>query len=1255
MTRMRAPAFLLLLATSTIEAAQWLAVNVDGTAVWSSPSGVEAGAWTYATTLPFAYQDSSMALMARGGKGVTCFKDIQLVPLVAPPPTALLTYVWTGNLTLGGVSVADMTTAWVSSAMAAFTGLPPSSVYAAPAYEFSDAACTAQFTVVARTPEQRTSLITALTATADASSSTSTDSYDTADAQVPARNIGPALTAFLGRLLGGITFAAVSDLSEALGTGNDLPPTPPAPPYPTLPPAPTAPNSSAATVGCALVGGPETSFRGSVSDVQLYSYALSRQCAASLVANSTGGCTAAPPPPPLPLPPPPREAGVVMNTDDATIPGRACGLSSPANITMSGLGACVYSSAAAVALCRAAISVAAFPANAAPVTKNMVGLSDGSNVSMPFTGAPGTYAVSWRQTMQAPLSWSQSAPTVVVSVGTRTAYMARAAADSVCSMKGELSCQVVVGVGDKVTIAVYGRSIYIDSVTLLPAPVAGAPSCRAAAPPPPAAPPTAPPHPPVVRKREPPPPPLPPAFDPDHLQPGSMVQHGVVVAPITSIPLGVVTAVRMVGMSGASALVPLLTLIVFEAPASVQVPPDAAVSTGATPTLGAGFCGLGSPGARAIALHTATEARALLLAMADGTLPFNVTDWGVMDALSAALTTAALNAPGVPPYSAGLLVPSPSGSVWQATDSSGDITITLLQADNSLVGSSLRMCAVATATPKLRRRLVQAPSGIASDSGSIAMSAAPSPPPPPSPAPPPPIYVDFSTLTYRGADTDYVFDTNPFRCQPATVDVFANESLVVVKVTSYSEVTGDASGVVLNYGRSEFTYATFNPLLAALQPWTNGNELDTSRAFDAMNATDDPHRFDGTCSLSAAELLLPTVRTITNAPPPDTGWAPGMTTSDLKGITPQAAGCAYPVYAQRADGSYAQASGSPADAPDEHLFWSASANRSPSWAVRQTTCGASTSDQCSPTRPFAFHAPPGATGVVACTLRTEAILVMPLTQFMTNVAVETSPLGGSSVRTFQWSLSTVEVASSSAVNASMGVDVYNWRVTHAPYSMSVSPGGAVVESLPVGTLAPPIIISVMASGGVGGPTMTRALPDGSVRIVWQTHAYVMQPPNSSSVTLLDNATMADAPAYSPTWTAKGYSATCAPWVWVDEVQPGPSGSAASTISCAQPGCAPQPQGTLPAALLTGFTQAAAESAAMWLQYSMNIVCVVDTAPVDDSSPINVPGADISVRYSLTTDGYQARGGGDPSPKAVCFPGGGQALPRPPPKSASRNN
>ena len=484
---------------------------------------------------------------------------------------------------------------------------------------------------------------------------------------------------------------------------------------------------------------------------------------------------------------------------------------------------------------------------------------------------------------------------------------------------------------------------------------------------------------------------------------------------------------------------------------------------------------------------------------------------------------------------------------------------------------------------------------------------------------------------HDAAATAFTYDNNPFRCQPAKVEMVVNASLVVVKVTSYSEVVGDATGTVLNYGRSEFTYATFNPRLASKQPWTAGSAVLTGLAFDAMNAnpeTADTYRLDGTCSLSAAQQRVPTVSNITNAPAADVVWTPGMSTTDLSGITTQAAGCAYPVYAQQDDGTFAALTDSPSDTPTEHVFWSSrpavvGANLAPSWAVRQTTCGASDGDSCSATRPFAFNPTAGGVGKsIACTLRTESILVMPLVQFMTAVATETTPQGGSSLRTFEWSVSTVEVASSTAVNATLGVNVHNWRVTRAPYTMSLSPAGAVVESVPVGDLAPPLMLTVTAAkeGTVGGLTMARALPDGRVRVMWQTHAYVKQP-ESSSVTKLDSTGMMADAMYVPLWTAPGYAATCSPWEWIADGQLGPSGDS-STVACAYAGCAAQQQSTLPAAMITGLTQAAASDTALWVQYYMTIVCFVTMDPVPDSSDIHIPGATIAVHYSLTTDNYQ---------------------------------
>ena len=1346
---MRASAILLLLATSVAEASQWLTANVDGAAVWSSST--TTGDWVDATTAPFAYQDSRVALLARGGNGTTCFKDIHLVPLVAPPPTTFLTYVWTGNLTVGGVDAADTTQ--MAAALAAFTGLAPSSVYAAPAYGFSGST-TLKFTAVARTPEQRAAVVVALTAAQPyaiaAASSSSTDAGNPTPA--PAHNIGPALTTFLGRTVANLTFVALSGLHEELAT-SDAPPPMPRPPHPPPRVSPPVPVSALAAVGCALARDSTGTFRGTVSDVQVYDYALAGACAASLLANSTGGCNAAPPGPPPPVPAMPSQpsvsAGVIAG---AVTLGRVCGPSVLANLTLGSAGACVYASAPTVALCRAITGAAAFQGEGAAAGLNVVGISGGANVSIPFEGAAGSYAIAWRQTLQGPLSWSQSAPTVVVTVGGQTAYSSRAAAASVCSFGAVLSCEVTVASPDVITIAAYGGDIYVDSVSLRPAPAMGAPSCRTAAPTPAAPPPAAPPHPPLASGRPPPPPP--PAFDPDHPRPGTVVQQPLTVEqqrvvleqtgplPImvaqliqgsTSIPLGQPTALQVVGVSAAAPLTPLLTLLVIEAPTAAPALPSSTVTSGDAATIGAAFCGAAAPGARVIALHTADEATALLSSMAVGTMPFRVTDWAVMDLLSAALTAAQQNEPGLPPYSAGLLVPAYTGAAWQPANTTGGLTFVLRHTNASLVGSSMRLCVVAASAPRVGRRLVQLlTTSVASDSGSIPFTPAlppptpptpppgpnppppspsppmppprppptpppprpplpprppPSPPPPtpPSPSPPPPqpptsspppppanpppltppppvpppppprpppnppppptpppnppqppgapptTFKTLGTLTYRGSDkVAYKYDNNPFRCQPAAVTVTVNASLAVVHVTSYSEVVGDATGTVLNYGRSEFAYATFNPMLASQQPWIAGSAVRTGLAFDAMNANpdlEDTYRFDGSCSLTAAQSLAPTVSSITNAAAADIAWTPGMSTTNLSRVTTQAAGCAFPVYAQQEDGSYAAVTGSPSDTPAEHLFWSArpavvGANLAPAWAVRQTTCGASAGDECSPTRPFAFHAPPGASGAAACTLRTEAILVMPLTQFMTAVATETTPQGGSSLRTFRWSVSTVEVASSSAVNATLGVNVHNWRVTHAPFSLNLSPAGAVVESLPVGTMAPPLMMTVMSAteGTMAGSTMTRALPDGRVRVMWQTHAYVRQP-ESTSVTKLDSADMRNSAMYTPTWTAQSYEATCSPWTWISDGQFGPSGDS-STVACANPDCAPQEQRTLPAAMVTGFTQAAAVDSVLWVQYYMTVVCYVAMASVPDTADINIPGATISIHYSLVTDGYQ---------------------------------
>ena len=301
------------------------------------------------------------------------------------------------------------------------------------------------------------------------------------------------------------------------------------------------------------------------------------------------------------------------------------------------------------------------------------------------------------------------------------------------------------------------------------------------------------------------------------------------------------------------------------------------------------------------------------------------------------------------------------------------------------------------------------------------------------------------------------------------------------------------------------------------------------------------------------------------------------------------------------------------------------------WAVRQTTCGADPeTDECSVTRPFAFAPEIDANGTVACTLRTEAVIVIPMMEFLnSNIPTETTMYGGSSFRTFVWTTSIVEVASSSPTNATYGVNVFEWRITHNAFSLSISPAGAVIETLAVGSVAPPMFVSVVSTQGIsGGPSSHRLMNDGRVRMIWQTNAYVQQKNLYASSrrhlssaptqpdTVLDIDAMSNA-SFAPSWLPKpGFTAECSSWVSAEDGATLPPGED-STIACKTAGCVPIAQNMLPATMFMGITQSAAASELYWLQYVLKIVCyITPDVAANVTTDIVLPETYIRIAYAL---------------------------------------
>lgn len=467
-------------------------------------------------------------------------------------------------------------------------------------------------------------------------------------------------------------------------------------------------------------------------------------------------------------------------------------------------------------------------------------------------------------------------------------------------------------------------------------------------------------------------------------------------------------------------------------------------------------------------------------------------------------------------------------------------------------------------------------------------------------------------ITFKTSqDASFIYSNNAFRCDPPTVTAVVNATNVVIYVTSFSEIIGDTPNA-FNYGRSEYTYATFDARLSGSQIWSATDSRSSSYAFQNLSYT-DPYMFHGTCDESA--IVGGTISSMTNAPPSTTAWRQNMTTPDLSAVTKQAAGCSVASVVRRADGSFASVDETSQDDGFEKVFY---ATNTP-WAVRQTTCGADFTDSCSLGQTYAFLPTSGVNGTVPCSLRTEAVLLLPTSEFMTQIASLTSS-GNSASQTLVWTVSTVQVASASGVNATAGVNRFQWLINHFPFFMSINSAGAVVETLASGVMAPPLMISVLGSDfSSGGPSYQRLMADGRIRMMWQTHAFVQQPADYVSGNPAATV-MGPMAALAPVWTAKpGFTATCSNWVAVADQQPLPAGED-STISCAKPGCMPVSQINMPAELLFGFLNGNNPNI-YWTEYFLKIVCyITPSATVDIFTDIAVPFTTVVVPYQLQSVG-----------------------------------
>ena len=648
-----------------------------------------------------------------------------------------------------------------------------------------------------------------------------------------------------------------------------------------------------------------------------------------------------------------------------------------------------------------------------------------------------------------------------------------------------------------------------------------------------------------------------------------------------------------------------------------------------------GFCGLGAANVTSYALHAGDGARAILADLASvAALPFVPGAMALQNQL-VALVRAAAASPSV--QTGGLVVPLTNSTVPWTSDGAGGNAFALLPGV-ALASSTVRVCAVSLAAPGQRRRLRANSIGVvAADSGSILVVAAPPPassstttttssegvqhhvprpaspppavppyptlpsqppaPPPNPPSPPPPyrkptvVYWPIDQAAYTGGGT-------VFRCSLPVVAADVNMTHISLSVTSWSEAADDTLGSDQNAGRAAYAFATLNSILAGSQLWSPATPAPLSQAFALMGAPTDP-QYDanldpGSCALGSWGIN--STAALTTLPPQQRA---GQTTISLVNTTGQAAGCACAAWAKRSGimvrlssvGTPGCGAGSDIiDTPLNRVYWTASAGDSEAWALRQTTCGADGgADQCLASRPQAYVPNPTSR---ACSLRTEARRTAPVFEFLNSLATRVSIAGGSSVMVYQWSVYVVETASTTPAGTAR--DSFQARVSTQTFQLSVGVASAVVERLPAGNVAPQMFISVNSpAGAYGGPAYVRCLADAhTVRLVWQTNAYVQQNPGPAGLpnTVFLTSAMESVEA-TLTLNSIGFSATCFPWVLAPDGQQLPAGTG-STFSCAASGCASFPQSLLSTSLLSGLTPGTRALNTAWVGYFLKITCDV---------------------------------------------------------------
>ena len=395
---------------------------------------------------------------------------------------------------------------------------------------------------------------------------------------------------------------------------------------------------------------------------------------------------------------------------------------------------------------------------------------------------------------------------------------------------------------------------------------------------------------------------------------------------------------------------------------------------------------------------------------------------------------------------------------------------------------------------------------------------------------------------------------------------------------------------------------------------------------------------------------------------------------------------------QHTSGDHPWAADTLADSPNANVFYTArgsvfngrapavlsgqqgvlQANKTGAWSYRQSTCGASYNDQaadCKTVGSFKTFANTGVMGAT-CGLKNEALMIMPVEQFL--IVLQDDNDGGSpkhtgmtevrkgSILSYTWEQYVVEVSSTKSSNlnitssagVALGVDTFVSRVTPARFQINLYPAGAVVQSLAVGDVAPPMMLHTTATGNNGAvPWAQREWPtyngDGTVasagnpnvlHMTWQFDAFVQQAHNTADQPALPDtvfrassgAMTADdgvdgtqcnssTPAYKGPQLvintggggnyADDYTWSCDQWAVesadYSAANAGTAPTAAlmtfsnssvttitSGFTCVTGSCTPIQQQDMPSDLLSGLTPAALNASLWWLQYHVTVECTI---------------------------------------------------------------